>query len=366
MVEDKEYRSYKQAGVNIDRGEECSRIAYEASQKTFSNQDVEILEPEKLEDGFSGLLKINSELKGGYIVKNSDGVGSKALVAQRLDRHDTLGYDLVAMLADDSVSTGALPVGGTNTIDIHRAEPGLISELMQGMVEACEVANLSMVGGEIAELPHQVKGYSNPYIWNGDLFGVLAKGKRIDGSSITPGDSIVGLQSRGIRSNGLTLARKICNSSFGEDWHEEPFGQDSSWGEVLLKPSRICTPAIVNLVGGYKGKTRADVTGIVHITGGGIFNLKRILPEGMGALFTNLFPPQEEFTELQQLGPVSDEEAYRTWNMGQCLLIVTPEPEKVESLVAEFDIPSRLVGEITDRDRIVCHTRGLEEKKIHL
>jgi len=162
------------------------------------------------------------------------------------------------------------------------------------------------------------------------------------------------------------LARKICNSSFGEDWHEQPFGQDSSWGEVLLKPSRICTPAIVDLVGGYKGKARADITGIVHITGGGVINLKRILPEGMGALLTNLFTPQEEFLELQRLGPVSDEEAYRTWNMGQCLLVVTSEPEKVESLVAEFDIPSRLVGEITDRDRIICHTRGLEKEKIHL
>lgn len=366
MTKSEEFRSYRESGVDLTRGEECSRIAYEASQETFSNRDGKIMRPEELDDGFAGPVKIRSELKGGCIVKNSDGVGSKALVAQRTNKHDTLGFDLIAMLADDTASTGALPIGGTNTIDLHHAEPELVAELMEGLVDACRVANLYMVGGEIAELPHQVKGYADPYIWNGDLFGVLAEGKRIDGSSISLGDSVVGLGSRGIRANGLTLAREICNAAFGEDWHEEPYDQGVSWGEVLLRPSRICTPAIVDLVGGYRHKPRAKVTGIVHLTGGGLLNLNRILPENMGALLTNLFPPHEEFLRLQRLGPVSDDEAYKTWNMGQCVLVVTPEPDKVEEVLAEFEIPSRVVGEVTDGSGITCRTRGSDQETIYL
>jgi len=362
----KNYHNYKESGVDVKLGDECSRIAYEACQQTFHNQTIDLVKPETLEGGFSGPLEITTEIKGSHLVKNSDGVGSKAIVAQRMNKHDTLGYDLVAMLADDTSSTGAIPIAGTNTIDLHHAQPELVTQLMDGLVKACKIANISMVGGEIAELPDQVKGYSNSYIWNGDLLGVLEVNKQINGSSITPDQSIVALRSRGIRSNGLTLARKICTQNFGNKWHEKSFEEGVSWGDILLKPSRICTPALVGLNGSYKENPRAKVTGIVHLTGGGLSNLNRILPEGMGASMDNLFAPQKEFLELQKLGPIEDKEAYKTWNMGQCMLIVTPEPEKVKKIISEFDIPSKIAGKVTSHRGIRVQGRGLREEAFSL
>ncbi len=358
MADDKDFKSYSESGVDVNLGDRCSRVAYEACQKTFVGGRSDLLEPEKQEGGFAGPLRIISELKGGSVVLNSDGVGSKVLVAQRTGRHDTLGYDLVAMLADDAAAMGALPIAGTNTLDLHHAEPELVSQLMQGLVEACRVANISMVGGEIAELPDQVGGYSDPYIWNGELFGLLAEDKKIDGADIRAGQSIVGLRSNGIRANGLTLARRICRASFGEDWHEETFTEGKSWGEVLLKPARICTPTLVEAFGGYQGGARAEVTGIVHVTGGGLANLERVLPEGSGAVLSDPYPPGEELLRLQELGPVSDEEAYRTWNMGQCVLVITPEPEEVTSIAGEYSVPARVIGKIRRQEGIVCHGKG--------
>lgn len=362
----KNYRNYKESGVDVKLGDECSRIAYEACQKTFSNQTTDLVKPERLESGFSGPLQIMKEIKGSHLVKNSDGVGSKAIVAQRMNKHHTLGYDLVAMLADDTSSIGAIPIAGTNTIDLHHAQPELVTQLMDGLVKACKIANISMVGGEIAELPDQVKGYSNPYIWNGDLLGVLESNKEITGSSIAPGQSIVALRSRGIRSNGLTLARKICTQNFGKKWHEKTFSKDMTWGDLLLTPSRICTPALVGLNGSYRENPRAEVTGIVHLTGGGLSNLDRILPEGMGASMDNLFTPQKEFLRLQKLGPIKDKEAYKTWNMGQCMLIVTPEPQKVKRVMSEFDIPSKLAGKVTSHSGIRVQGKGLREEAFSL
>jgi len=362
----KNYHNYKESGVDVKLGDECSQIAYQACQQTFCNQNIDLVTPETLEGGFSGPLQIIEEIKGSYLVKNSDGVGSKAIVAQRMNKHHTLGYDLVAMLADDTSSIGAIPIAGTNTIDSHHAQPELVTRLMEGLVKACKIANISMVGGEIAELPDQVKGYSNPYIWNGDLLGLLEVNKQITGSNIAPDQSIVALRSRGIRSNGLTLARKICTQHFGNKWHEKTFKEGINWGDILLTPSRICTPALVSLNGSYRENPRAKVTGIVHITGGGLSNLDRILPEGMGASIDNLFAPQEEFLQLQKLGPIEDKEAYKTWNMGQCMLIVTPEPEKVKKVMSEFDIPSQISGKITQKSGIRVQGRGLREEAFSL
>ena len=366
MTEKEEFKSYSAAGVDVERGELCSRIAYEASQKTFSGRVLEQVAPEKLEGGFAGPLRLKTKLEGDSLVKNSDGVGSKALVAQRLGKYDTLGYDLIAMLADDTAATGALPVAGTNTLDVSKADPELVTELMKGLVGACKVASVAMVGGEIAELPDQVKGYANPFVWNGDLLGFLGKGRMIDGECIKPGQAVMGIRGNGIRSNGLTLAREICSSAFGSDWHEQTFDRDSSWGEVLLRPSRIFAPIIVALTGGLRDKPGADIRGVVHVTGGGLANLKRVLPEGTGAVLNDLFSPQEEFVRLQELGPVNEEEAYRTWNMGQPILIVTTEPEEAGGLLDKFDVNYRVVGRITDREGIVCQGKGFENKEFVL
>jgi len=334
--------NYKKAGVNIPLGEKCSQIAYKAAVKTFANRKGKLGKPVLLESGFSGPVFFRN-LKNAFIVKNSDGIGSKAVVAQKMKAYGTLAFDLIAMVADDCAAQGAEPLAATNTLDMEKVDEKIVSGLMKGIPRACERAGIAMIGGEIAELPDQVKGFS----WNADLIGVLEKKKLVDGSKIKKGDSIVAFKSNGIRSNGLTLARKILEEKFGKKWHLRKF-RGKKWGSVLLKPSLIVAPAIVEMVGAYGKKGKCRVNGLVHVTGGGIFgNLERVMKKNKHcALFDNLFPPQPEFLELMRLGEVSIEEAYRTWNMGNCFLVITPEPGKAIEVAKKHGIKARVAGRV--------------------
>ncbi|MFP4588447.1 MAG: AIR synthase related protein [Candidatus Bipolaricaulota bacterium] len=363
MTEEEDYRTYADAGVDISAGDRCSHIAYRACLQTHSNRKGKIGCPEggKTEGGFSSLLSLDGFGERDYLVKNSDGVGSKALVAQRLNSHSTLAYDLIAMTVDDTAAMGAEPLVGTNILDVREARPEIVSELMDGLVEACNRAGIAMVGGEIAELSDQVKGYSSPYIWNADVIGVLEKDKQVDGAEIDPGQSVIAFKSNGIRSNGLTLAREICRSEFGTDWDSKSFRSGETWGEVLLRPSLICAPALVEMFGSHGEPAEVKLTGIAHLTGGGITNLRRILPQGKGAELDDLFPPPPELLALQEVGPVRDMEAYRTWNMGQCMLVVSERPRPVLEIASRHDIEAKVCGKITSGDEILVQSRGKEE-----
>lgn len=357
-------KTYEEAGVNIPLGDKCSEIAYKTCKDTYKNRKDKFGEPEEFEGGFSGPIKINQSLKGSYLVKNSDGVGSKALIAQRLGKHNTVAFDLIAMNADDAVSIGAEPFVATNSLDIKEMDVNVVEGLMAGLKGACKKAKIAMVGGEIAELGEQVEGHDKPYIWNADMLGVLEKEKLIDGRDISPGDKIIALKSNGIRSNGLTLARKICRDNLGKDWHNVSFDSKLSWGEVLLKPSKICCSPLLDILGRYQQERKAEVKGIAHITGGGISNLKRVLPSGLGAKLSDLFEPQLELLELQKLGPVSDEEAYKTWNMGQCFLLISSETERVQSILNSNGVKTKVAGEVIKEKGIKLESKGVNSGKI--
>ena len=333
---------YKKAGVNIELGDACSMIAYREARKTFANRKGKIGEALTLKGGFSGPIYFKN-LKDSFVVKNSDGVGSKAVIAGKMKKYDSLAFDLIAMVADDCAAVGGEPIAATNTLDIEKADEKTVSGLMKGIPMACKRAGILMVGGEIAELPDQVKGFA----WNADLIGVLEKKKIVDGSKIRKGDSIVAFKSNGIRSNGLTLARRIIEKKYGENWHLKKF-KGKRWGDILLKPSLIVSPAVVEMVGAYGKKGKCRVHGMAHVTGGGIFgNMGRIMKSGKHcAVFDNLWAPQPEFLELMRLGKVNPEEAYRTWNMGNCFLVVTPEPEKAIRIAKKHGIKARIAGRI--------------------
>lgn len=359
MSENGDYRTYSEAGVDISAGEKCSSIAYRACVETYGNRKGRFGEPKEFEGSFSAPISIDVTSPDTYLVKNSDGVGSKALIAQRMDRHVSLGFDLVAMNADDAAAVGAEPFVGTNILDIAEADPAVVGELMTGLVRACDRAHLAMVGGEIAELPDQLKGFNVPYIWNADTLGVVEKGKEIDGSEISAGDPVVALRSAGMRSNGFTLARKILKDRYGRDWVDEEGPGGKSWGEALLEPSAICTPALTEMVGKYGDEGRAEISGIAHVTGGGIENLDRILPEEFGASLDGLFAPHPEMKLLQEMGPVSDPEAYRTWNMGQCMFIVTDQPDRVVGIAEKHGLQGKECGRVDDSGKIEVRSRGV-------
>ncbi len=334
--------TYKKAGVNVSLGDKCSRIAYAAAKKTFTNRRGGVGEAFALEGGFSGPMELGN-VKNAVLVKNSDGVGSKAIVASKMEKYDSLAFDLIAMVADDCSATGAEPLAATNTLDMQRADPEIVSGLMRGIPKACKRAGISMLGGEIAELPGQVKGFT----WNADLIGIVEKRKLLDGSRVKKGDSVVAFRSKGVRSNGLTLARRILGREFGSEWHQEKF-HGKKWGDILLKPSLIVTPAVVEMVGAFGRAGKCRVHAMAHVTGGGIGeNLRRVFrKKKRSAVLDALFPPQVEFLELMRLGNVSVGEAYRAWNMGNCFLVVTPEPDAVIRIAKKHGISAREAGTI--------------------
>lgn len=334
--------TYKQAGVDVETGDKASRIAYENAKKTFSSRDGLFGTPVTLDGGYAGLIDMGEF----YLVQNDDGIGTKSMVAEKVQKYDTLGYDLLCMVADDAVCLGAEVVSITNTIDTNKVNPEIIEQMMTGLAKACQEQKILIPGGEIGELPDLANGIT----WNAAAVGIVAKDKVIDGSQITVGDSLIALPSHNFRSNGLTLVRFILNNKYGENWHAEPFNDQKTWGEAVLEPSIIYHNALLNLLGRYKQERKFNLKGISHITGGGITgNLPRILKKsGLGAkvsLPSTLIP--ETMHRLIEMGNLQLDEAIHTWNMGVAMILVTDQPDQLIALLADQNIQAQNIGHIT-------------------
>lgn len=350
--------TYKQSGVNASLMDECSKLAYKAALRTFSGRmRAKIGRPLNMDGGFTGAI----DMGNFYLVQNDDTVGTKMLVAEALGKYDTLGYDLAAMVADDAVCVGAEVISISNTIMTPRLSKKIVAELMKGLSAACREQKIIIPGGEIAILKDVMKAHE----WGATAIGVVEKKKFIDGSSIRPGDFVIGLQSPNFRSNGLTLVRYILKKAFGKNWVRKkapPWARGKTWGEVVLEPSVIYHDAVLKLHGrfGEKAKVKVKIKGVAHITGGGLpGNAPRIFgKQAYGMLFNQLFDPPNAMLELQKLGRVSDREAYETWNMGVGMILVSAEPEKVIRLLLQSGIHAQIVGKIVKKPGVVILSHG--------
>jgi phosphoribosylformylglycinamidine cyclo-ligase len=331
--------TYEEAGVNIEMGDACSRLAYNAAKATFAGRDGMIGAPATLEGGFSGAL----DMGDFFLVQNDDGVGSKSMIAEAIEKYDTLGWDLVAMVADDAICVGAEVISLSNTVDIEHVNAEQIGPMMEGLQAACLDQKIVVPGGEIAELPDQVIGF----VWNSTAMGIVEKDKFIDGSKVVEGDVIIGLRSAGFRSNGFTLVRRILSDEFGSEWAHEPYGDGRTWGEVLLTPSVIYHRGLLKLLGAYGEARPVDVHGLVHVTGGGIHgNAERIVKGDLKAEFTDLWEAHEPMKKLMEMGNVEEAEAYKTWNMGTGMLIVVSEADVDAALEKLGDFEAKVVGRV--------------------
>lgn len=333
--------TYKDSGVDIEKGDECSRIAYQAAKETFFSRKGMIGEPVIIEGGFSGALDFGDF----YLVQNDDGVGTKIAVAGLAGKYDTLGYDLVGMVADDAVCVGAEVISISNTIDVEKVEKDVISELMEGLKKACRDQKIVIPGGEIAELGTMVNGY----IWNATAVGIVEKSKFITGDNIKAGDKLIGLRSNVFRSNGFTLVRHILNGHYGENWHKEPFNEKNTWGEIVLEPTKIYHNAVLEMIGRYGETGKVDIKAIAHITGGGLpGNISRIVNhKNLGAKLHDLPEPHEAVKRVKEIGKVSDEEAFKTWNMGVGMVLVSDDFDEIKRICANHGIQANIIGEIT-------------------
>ncbi len=342
----------KKSGVDINLGNRSSEIAYGYAIKTFPNrQGKQGAVGSKTNGGFSNLLLFGNQRIG----IGSDGIGTKAELAERTGIYHTLGYDLVAMVADDLVAVGFEPTNLSNVIDVDFLDPEIIEHLMKGLSEACNFSGITITGGEIAELGNRISGYGEKmhFNWSSTAIGVLPDQLKegIDGSKVKPGQLVFSLKSRGFRSNGFSSVRRIMQERFGDLWHLEKYDTTQTWGEVLLTPSLIYAPYITELV-----KMGVDLTGVAHITGGGIFdNFHRVLKVNkLGAQLDHLYEPLPFMKKVQEIGNISNEDAYLWWNMGNGMLFIADEQYQTDILqkAQQMQYECRVAGKVSAESTI--------------
>lgn len=348
--------TYQDSGVNIQAGDEASKKAYGHAKTTFNSRAGMIGAPLLQEGGFSGALDMGDFL----LVQNDDGVGTKMEIAERTGDYSTIGQDLVAMVADDAICVGAEVISLTNTIDTPAVDPAAIDAMTGGLGEACKKEKIVIPGGEIAELGNAL----NRMVWNATAVGIVKKEKFITGKNIKAGDTIIGLQGNVLRSNGISLARKICEKNFGPDWHNVEWQGGVTWGHVLLTPSKIYHRLLLETILGTFDEARTyDIHGLAHITGGGIpGNLPRIFPDAtFGAVLDDLHSPHPALVDLKKLGNVEESECYTTWHCGTAMMIICDENDAKDicKTINDMDNTSaaKVVGHVTDTGSITIHSQ---------
>ena len=277
----------------------------------------------------------------------TDGVGSKVLVAEMLRRYDTIGIDCVAMNVNDAICVGAEPISFLDYIAIERATPEILEQIARGLYRGAELAGVSIVGGEISQIPDIIKGHEPG---SGlDLVGMCAAIVPLDqiilGQHVAPGDVIVGIRSSGVHSNGLTLARKALFEVGGltVDQHMAELG--CTVGEELLRPTDIYVRPVMDLL----KRQRVPVRALVNITSDGFLNLARI-KAAVGFRLDALPDPQPIFRLIQDLGRVPDPEMYRVFNMGIGFCLIVPDDvtvlRAVEATFAAHRFETHMIGKV--------------------
>jgi phosphoribosylformylglycinamidine cyclo-ligase len=314
--------TYEGAGVDIAAGEEAVERIKNKVRSTFR--------PEVIGDigGFGGLFEFaQHRYRRPVLVSSTDGVGTKALIAQAAGRFDTIGVDLVAMCVDDLVCQGAEPLFFLDYIAVGRLDPDHIEQLVEGVAEGCRQAGCALVGGEMAEHP----GAMDPGEFDlvGFSVGVAERDQLITGEHVTAGDVLIGLPSPGLRSNGYSLARRVLLDVAKRPLDGPAFeGAHHSLADELLEPSVIYAPAILALL------RTVEVRAVAHITGGGLpGNLSRVLPRGAQAVVErSSWEPPRIFGEIQRLGGIDDQELAKVFNLGIGMVVVVPADEAYRAL----------------------------------
>lgn len=334
--------TYADAGVDIEKANTLvSAISRITKQTSRTGVISEI-------GGFAGLFSIQrliADMQHPVLVSSTDGVGTKLKVAFMLDKHDTIGIDLVAMCVNDILVQGAKPLFLLDYLAIDRLDSQRVEAILGGIAEGCKQAKCALIGGETAEMPGMYQ--AGEYDLAGFVVGIVDNSQIIDGTSIRLGHRLIGIGSSGLHSNGYSLVRRICfdHLKLKVDAYIPELGK--SLGEELIAPTRIYTDTIQGLL------RDLPIHGLAHITGGGLVdNVVRIIPQAFSVLIRKgswKVPPI--FSFLQQAGNVPEPEMLRTFNNGIGMVAVVPEsaaPEVIERLTA-MNEPAFLIGEIIER-----------------
>lgn len=326
MAQERRGRDYKWAGVDIQAADEAVDLI---KQKVSRTLRPEVMTPL---GGFSSMFELDlSKYENPVLASGTDGVGTKIKLAQLLDKHDSIGIDLVAMCADDVVTCGAEPLFFQDYIATGKVVPERIADIVGGVSDGCVQAGCALVGGEIAEHPGVME--PDDYDLAGFCVGVVERDRIIDGSNVKPEDRLIGLASSGLQSNGYSLARKLLFEEGGFNLDDSMRGIDKPLALELLTPSRIYTPVVLKLI------EECEVRAVAHITGGGLTdNLPRVMPDEMHAQISyGSWPVRNIFTVLQRVGEIDLFEMLRTFNMGIGMVVIVP-PSQVRKALQVIDM----------------------------
>lgn len=337
--------TYKDSGVDLDVYRESMSRLPRLLRRTHSPRVI------SNEGGFAGLFQLDftdglfaRKYKDPVLVSGTDGVGTKLKVAQLAGVHNTVGIDLVGMCVNDVLCCGAEPLFFLDYVAMGRDDPALLEAIVQGISDGCVASDMALIGGETAIMPDLYQ--AEDYDLAGFCVGVVERAKVLDGSTISPGDVVIGVASSGLHSNGFSLVRKIVFdiAKLKPSDFVEKCGANVS--EVLLRSTKLYARAVRNVLSYYKVKS--VVHGIAHITGGGVFeNLDRILPPGIGVTIDrDSWPVLPVFQWLQKLGDVDDDEMYRVFNMGLGLtFVVSPYyADSIQQQLAKCGLESWVIG----------------------
>jgi len=339
--------TYKQAGVDIAAGNEAVERMKKHVKTTFR--------PEVMTDlgGFGALFKLNKDqYEEPVLVSGTDGVGTKLKLAFAMDQHDTIGIDAVAMCVNDIVVQGAEPLFFLDYLACDKVIPSKIESIVKGIADGCNQAGCSLIGGETAEMPGMYS--EGEYDIAGFTVGIVDKSKMINGSNIAAGDTVIGLASSGVHSNGFSLVRKLLLEDSGYSLQQVLPELGGRLGDVLLAPTKIYVKPLLGLL------KEIEVKGMAHITGGGfIENIPRMLPDGVNIdIEYGAWPILPIFKLMQAQGNISNKDMFTTFNMGIGMVLVVKEQDADAALqyLRTAGEEAYVIGRVTEGERIVTFT----------
>ena len=338
--------NYKSAGVDIDAGNEAVDRIKDNVKSTFTSNVLTGL------GSFGSLYDLKpilEEYENPVLVQSVDGVGTKTIIARMMGKYNTIGIDLLSACTNDIIVMGARPLTFLDYIANDKLKPEIIEEIVSGMVEACREIDVSLVGGETAEMPDTYLPGEHDLV--GVITGIVEKDKIITGETIQPGDVVLGLPSNGLHTNGYSFARKLFFEIGGYDVNDTIPELEKSVGLTLLEPHINYTNHVFEAL-----EVGIDIKGIAHITGGGLVeNLPRILPEGCGMeIKKGSWPVLPVFDVMQAIGDVDEDEMYRAFNMGigMVFIVDSSKVERVKDALKELT-EAYEVGVVESGDKYV-------------
>lgn len=332
--------TYRASGVDIDEGNRAVNLIKDKIKGTYDKNVIGDL------GNFSGLYSLKDfiNMDEPVLLSSTDGVGTKLKLAQMMDIHNTVGIDLVAMCVNDLICQGAKPLFFLDYIATGKLIPEKIDDIVSGIVEGCKMAECALIGGETAEMPGMYS--EDDYDLAGFSVGIADKSKIISGQDVNSGDTLIGISSSGIHSNGYSFIRKIFLEEYKYELTDYIEELGMTLGEALLIPTKIYVKLVIDLIKKYELKA------IAHITGGGVIeNIPRVIPNGLGIdIEKNSWEKPAIFKMIEKFNAIDEVELHKSFNMGIGLAMVvdSDKAEEIVSYLNESEKQAYIIGKVVD------------------